>query len=120
MARFSLAPLIAATVALYTSFATAQSPEQAARAQAFFAAHDTSGDGLLTKQEFVDGFIAQSRQEQPMRTAAAMLAYGKERIENCLAIGFDTADVDANGLLAIEELGEAYRQDAFSDLREIC
>lgn len=119
MRALTLATLITAA-SLSVPMAVAQNAEQAARAQAFFATHDTSGDGLLTKQEFVDGFIAQSRSDQPMRTAAAMLAYSKGRIESCLGLGFDTADADTNGLLAIEELGEAYRQDAFSDLREIC
>ena len=117
MRRFMLITLM---IVAGLGTASAQDAEKIAQAQAFFTTHDTSGDGVLTKQELVDGFIVQSREDRPIPTAVALLVYGKERIENCLSLGFDTADADADGLLAIEELGEAYQQDAFSDLRELC
>ena len=100
--------------------AAAQSDEDIAIAQAFFDAHDIDGDKTLSQEEFVQGFINQSRKENPNQTRLAMVIFGRGRIENCLGLGFERADLNANGFMTIEELGEAYREDAFADLQKIC
>lgn len=100
--------------------AGAQTAEQIERAQTFFDTRDQNNDGLLSKTEFVDGFIAQAREQEPNKTRLAMVLYGKKRIKSCLGIAFDRADENADTLMSIDELGEAYRRDAFGDLRDIC
>ena len=97
-----------------------QSEADKAQARQFFATYDASGDGELSKVEFVDGFIAQSKKDRPTQTALVMTLYGKDRIERCLGLAFDRADADTSATMSLEELGAAYRDDAFADLREIC
>ena len=122
MTKSFTARLMAATFAAFFTapFAIAQSAQEIAEARQFFATYDNNRDGQLSKTEFVDGFIAQSRQDRPMQTALALTLYGEERIKNCLRLAFDRADSNVNGLMSLEELGTAYREDAFDDLREIC
>ena len=107
-------------LALISGAAAAQTPEQTARAQAFFADNDPDGDGLLTEQEFVQGFIGYSRAENPSRTRLAFLIFGRERLETCIGLAFEHADLDANALLSLRELGQAYASDAFDGIRDMC
>lgn len=116
--KLTLTALACASLSIAT--ATAQTVEETARAEQFFADHDANGDGLLSKPEFVNGFIAQAKAERPNQTRVALALYGKKRIENCLGLAFDRADANSDGLMSLDELGVAYRNDAFDDLREIC
>lgn len=118
MRTFMMITLCAAT--LSAPVARGQSAADVAAAERFFATHDASGDGELSKPEFVDGFIAQSRADRPAQTNLIITLYGKGRIERCLGMAFDRADSNANATMSLAELGAAYREDAFDDLREIC
>ena len=118
MAKITLVGLC--TTFVLTAEGHAQTEEELQIARDFFAAHDVDGNGLLSQSEFVQGFINQSLADNPTQTRLAMLLYGRGRIENCLGLGYEKADLSADGLLAIEELGEAYRQKSFDDLRDIC
>ncbi len=98
----------------------AQSEEQVAEAQAFFKTYDLDEDTFLSSDEFVDGFIEQSRAEDPILTRMVLMLFGKRRVQNCLALGFGRADLSADGLLSFAELAEAYAADAFEGLDEMC
>ena len=98
----------------------AQSEEQVAEAQAFFKTYDLDEDTFLSSDEFVDGFIQQSRAEDPILTRMVLMLFGKRRVQNCLGLVFGRADLSADGLLSFAELAEAYAADAFEGLDEMC
>lgn len=115
-----LALLAFTSLGVFSGATFAQTPEQTARAEAFFTTYDTNKDQALSKPEFVDGFITQARIDQPTQANIALALWGRKRIENCLGLAFERADTNTDGLMVMAELSDAYRRDAFSGLREIC
>lgn len=98
----------------------AETGEDYAQAESFFQTYDLDGDTYLLDKEFIDGFIDKSQKERPTQTRMAVLLFGKERIVDCLELGFERADQSNDGYLTLEELVNAYAQGAFEDLGKMC
>ncbi len=119
--RFTIGLLAGACLFLTVTPKTwAQSDDLVAEARAFFKTYDLDQDKMLSHEEFVDGFIQQSRMEQPNLTRMVLMLFGKQRVQHCLGYAFGRADLSADGLLSFAELAEAYAADAFEGLEGIC
>ena len=99
---------------------SAETGEEYAQAERFFQTYDLDGDNYLLDKEFIDGFIDRSQKDRPTQTRMAVLLFGRDRIVDCLELGFERADESNDGYLTIEELVAAHAQGAFEDLGKMC